>query len=184
MRRAEGPGRLELGVRRDRSRRSWSHRRWTAPCTAFSPTPPVPITTTRRPGLDSGGVDDGAEAGDHAAGEQRRAGRAEAPAGITTAWDASTTTSSAKAAGAEPLGDRVAVGIRQRPAPRRARTSPRRAPARRARTARMRRRSGSASRRRGRPRRNPATPAPTSTTTPAASCPNTAGSEPPQAPSR
>ncbi len=46
---------------------------WTAPCTAFSPTPPVPITTTVAPGLDSGGVDDGAEARDHATGEQRGA---------------------------------------------------------------------------------------------------------------
>ena len=45
----------------------------TAPCTALSPTPPVPITTTVAPAATRGGVDDGAEAGDHAAGEQRGA---------------------------------------------------------------------------------------------------------------
>ena len=182
VRRAEGTRRLELRVRRDRSRRPSPPRRWTAPCTAFSPTPPVPITTTLAPGLDRGGVDDGAEARDHAAGEQRGAVERELardPDRLRRVDDDLL----GERPGAEPLGDRAAVGVGQRPAPveRKRRIAERRLTvrARRACTAGADERHDDVV-----ALREPSTPAPTSTTTPAASCPNTAGSEPPQAPSR
>ena len=87
-------GRRELGVREvDRDDRARTAQ-WTAPWTAFSPTPPVPITTTRRARLGTWAVLTTApKPGDHAAGEQRGAVERQRPRGSPTTCEAWTTTS-------------------------------------------------------------------------------------------
>ena len=86
----------------------------TAPCTAFRPTPPVPITTTLLPGWTPAVLMTAPTPviTPHASSAALSSGIS---AGTATACEASMTTCSAKAAGPKALHDRGPVGCAERP---------------------------------------------------------------------